>query len=439
MHVQADERSDLARAQSLAWSKHFSEAAQVYTAILNERPGSRDANVGLAHVRLWEGHYRSARSLFLLFPRDPEAMEGAATAAYWSGDFRTAEREYRALLARHPDREAARRNLAELRSASVTTERIDVAVVDDDQPFQAVRSEARVSLFTDPLTRWDAIAGAYHLSSHVSRGGAPFVIAQNETVMPSLRLTATTTLGGIRTPDDRSHIIGSFTARVRLFGHDALAGSFTRREIMTNATRAYPFVDVTSVRWTHDAAWLASAGAEHDRFSDHNSGRAFDAYALFPVRRASWTLWLGASALTRDTAESRFHVTQINAIRDPSGGFFHFTYRGAYDPYWTPLGLREARLIVAVERRIGSATTMRLQADGGAARDRGITFWPEAAPTPIPRVGTATFRRTYEPWHLRLATTTPLPAGLSLNLGLEHSATAYYRANSVHASLARRR
>lgn len=439
-NVLADERTDLARAQALAWSKHFDEAANLYLHMLNEHPRSRDATVGLGYVRLWQGRYAEARRLFLRFPHDAEAAEGAATAAYWSGDFRTAEREYQTLLASHPGRQTARRSLGEIRSASATTERVDVGLVDDDQPFRATRTEARVSAFTDPLTRWDAIAGTYRLSSQVTRGGAPFLIAQNETVFPSLGLTATTSLGGIRTPDHRTHAIGGVSLRYRLAGHDSVIAGITRREIMTNATRLYPFVDVLSARWSHDAPWLASIGAERDRFSDRNSARAFDGYVLYPLRkRGKWTFWGGASALMRDTKDSRFYVTQINSTRDASGAFFHYTYRGAYDPYWTPLDLREARLIAGVERRIGSATTMKVQLDGGAAHDRGIAFWPPAGPGVFPaQTGTSMFPRTYHPWRLRASAVTPLAGGFSLDLGFEHSATAYYRANSVHASLARR-
>jgi tetratricopeptide repeat protein len=439
--VAADEQAELARAQSLAWSKQFGEAARLYASILRRHPGSRDATVGLAQVRLWQGHYRQARKLFLEFPRDAEAAEGAATAAYWSGDYRTAEREYRALLAKHPGRENARRSLSELRAASATTERIDVGVVDDDQPFRATRSEAGVSMFTDPLTRWDATVGTYRLSSDVTRGGAPFLIARNETVFPAAKLTVTSSLGGIRTPNHQSHVLGGLATRYRLFAHDTLTAGFTRREITTTATRLFPFVDVMSLRWQHESPWLASIGAERDRFSDRNSAHAFDGYVLYPIRKmGKWTFWTGASALARDTSQSRFYVTQINARRDPTGRFFLYTYRGAYDPYWTPLGLREARLIVGVERRIGSGTTMKVQVDGGAAHDRAITFWPDAGPDSFPaQIGTSTFPRTYGPWRVRLSTTTPLVSGLSLDLGFEHSTTVYYRANSFHASLARRR
>jgi tetratricopeptide (TPR) repeat protein len=430
------------RARKLAWSKHFDEAARLYQEVLRAQPKSHDATLGLAWVRLWEGRFPEARELFRRLPGDPEAAEGAATAAYWSGDFRTAERELRGIVAAHPERKNARTSLEEIRSAATPSERVDVGVVDDDQPFRAARTQVQMSIFTDPLTRWDAIAGAYGLRSDAGgRRGAPFASIQNETVLPALKLTATTSLGAIRTSDGRNHAIGGIAGRVRMASQDTIAASIRRQEILTNATRLYPFATVISLRWQHASPWLAAAGVEHDRFSDRNSANAADGYLLVPMRKtALWTMWAGASALFRDTQDSRFYVTQINAARDPSGQFFHYTYRGAYDPYWTPNHLLEGRLIVAAERRIGRSTTMKVQADAGKARDRTVTFWPDAGPDPFPRqIGQSLFDRTYQPWRIRLSAAAPLARGVTLDIALEHSVTAFYRANSIHATVARRR
>lgn len=436
----------LAKAQSLASTKQFDEAARIYEEVLRSSPSSRDAQLGLARVRLWQGRYREARRRFeQLLARnggDADAAEGAATAAYWSGDFRTAGREFRALAASHPDRETVRRSLDELRSASATTESFEAAVVDDDQPFRSSRTTARISIFSDPLTRWDAGAGAYTVSSDAGgRHAAPFVLLQNETVLPALRLTLTPSLGVIRTPDGNAHAIGAASARFRPAPHDSLSLSFARREILSNATRLYPFVDVTALRWEHDRPWLASIGIEHDRFSDRNSAKAADAYVLWPVGSfRAWKFWAGASALTRSTDESRFYVNGITATLDPSGSFFHYTYRGAYDPYWTPRNLVEGRLILAMERRFDSGATMRLQGDGGRASDRAVGFWPDSGRTSFPAViGQSQFDRSYWPWRIRLTSSIPVARGITLDVSIEHSITTLYRANTVHATLARRR
>ena len=433
----------LARAQSLAWAKQFDEAAAIYLDLLRDTPGSRDARLGLARVRLWQGRYGEARTMFLQLTKrraDTDAAEGAATAAYWSGDYRTAERELAAIARDHPNRETVRKMLSDLRSAAATTASFEAGVVDDDQPFHATRSLARYSTFTDPLTRWDVTAGAYSSSSDAGgRHSGPFVVFQNETVFPSLRLTVTPSLGAIRLPVG-THSIGGLAAAIRVASRDSVTASFARREMLSNATRLYPFETVFSLRWQRNGRWLASAGIEGDRFSDHNSAKAADAYALFPIARlAGWSLFAGASTLARDTTESRFYVSGITAIRDPSGSFFHYTYRGAYDPYWTPQNLIEARAILAVERQAGKAT-LRLQGDGGTAHDRAVVFWPESGQAPFPSsIGQSTFDRSYSPWRVRLTSSMPIASGMTVDVSWEHSVTSFYRANIFHASLARRR
>ena len=433
----------LSRAQSLAWAKQFDEAAGLYLDVLREIPTSRDARLGLARVRLWQGRYREARRMFLQLTKtrvDTDAEEGAATAAYWSGDYRTAERELAAIARAHPNRETVVKMLTELRSAAGTTTSFETGMVDDDQPFRATRSLARYSTFTDPLTRWDVSAGAYTLSSDAGgRHSGPFVVFQNETVFPALRLTITPSLGAIRLPDG-AHAIGGLAAAIRVASHDSVTMSLARREILSNATRRYPFVNVLSLRWQRNGRWLAAAGLERDRFSDHNSATAADAYALFPIARLSrWSLFAGASTLARDTSQSRFYVSGITAVRDPSGSFFHYTYRGAYDPYWTPQNLIEARAILAIERRAGRAT-LRLQGDAGTAHDRAVVFWPESGRTPFPpSVGQSAFDRSYSPWRIRLTSSMPIAHGMTVDVSYEHSVTSFYRADIVHASLARRR
>lgn len=442
----ADVEQELARAQQLAWSKHFAEAAAIYEAVLRSVPQSHDATLGLARVRLWQGRYGEARQLFRRIlarnSRDGDAAEGAATAAYWSGDYRTAEREFAALAAMQPERESVRKSLDELRAASATTESLETSLVDDDQPFRAARTDMHVSVFSDPLTRWDATLGGYAINSVIGgRHVAPFIVVQNETVLPSLRLTITPSLGAIRTPDSRTRAIGGLGVRYALSHHSSLTLSFARRELMSNATRLYPFEDVSSLRWQHAEPWLASIGVERDRFSDHNTARAADTYVLCPIfKRAKWRFATGVSALVRDTSESRFFVTTITAQRDPSGGFFDYSYRGAYDPYWTPLHLREARLIFAIDRQLAHGATARLQADGGEAHDDAVVFWPGSGASSFPsQVGQSLFKRSYSPWRVRLTSQLPVARGMTLDIGFEHAVTAFYRANTFHAALVRRR
>jgi tetratricopeptide (TPR) repeat protein len=97
---------DLQRAQELAWAKRFAEAEAVY----RRMPASPAQKLGLARVVMWQGRYGEAIALFGQLD-GIEALEGKATAQYWSGDWRSAARNFRRVLALDPDRELARTSL----------------------------------------------------------------------------------------------------------------------------------------------------------------------------------------------------------------------------------------------------------------------------------------------------------------------------------------
>ena len=431
--------TQLLLAETLAWNKQLDESAQVYGEVRRAHPDLRAATLGLARVRLWQGRYREAGELYsTLLKRagsDDEAREGLATAAYWSGDYRTAAREFSSLQS-----DFARRSLAEIRAASRPASEIDAGGLVDGQPFRSIRTAIRGTYFTDPLTKWNAEAGAYRLSSEVGgTKGLPFGTIANETALPSLRLTLAASIGAIRTPD-RTHAIGSAAARYRTSPHSTLSLSFAEREIVTNATDLYPFVSAISLRWLLDGTRLASLGAERLRYSDDNRGVAVDGYVLLPVyTRGKLVVRAGASALYRDTQDPRFYVTGVSSRLDESGKFFRYTYTGAYNPYWTPDNLLEGRAIIGVESPL-SSSIVRLQADAGYAHDYALGFWPDAGPQPFPSaIGTSRFARSFSPWRVRLSVNAPLAGELYFNLGYEHSSTAYYEANTFHATVGRRR
>src|SRR5215213_9198689 len=85
---------DLARAEQLAWNKEFAESEALYRAIVEKEPASRRAQLGLARVVMWSGHYPDAIARFDALLRtnasDVDALEGRGTAEYWSTDFRGA-------------------------------------------------------------------------------------------------------------------------------------------------------------------------------------------------------------------------------------------------------------------------------------------------------------------------------------------------------------
>ncbi|HSP35600.1 MAG TPA: tetratricopeptide repeat protein [Thermoanaerobaculia bacterium] len=439
----ADDGSDLARAQQLAWDKHFAEAETIYRDVLARSPQSHEAAHGLAQVLLWEGSYRDARRRFIVLGD----REGAATAAYWKGDFRTAEREFATI-----DSPFARESLSAIRQTIRASDRFDVDALDDDQPYRAIRPSWTSSMFTDPLTRWDVTAGSNFLSAprFEARRQLPFVTIHNETVLPWQRLTLLATAGVMRFPDGSSHAVGSAGVRFRTSNASSIAALIDRRELLTNATamRTHPIVTRRTIAWTRyaDKSWMAGAEAGSLRYFDRNAGRYLQAYALMPVLRGAPSaadaagrggtplILIGASAAIRDTSQSRFYIESTSGSR-ASTGTFDYAYRGAYTPYWTPKHLREARAIALITRG-----AWKLQLESGISHDQATAFGPASGLTPLPSFLYAfTFARTSHPARAALTYDHDLGLRYRVTCTAERNTTAFYAANSIHASLVRRR
>ena len=419
---------DLQRANELAWSKRFAEAEALY-----RRIPSAEAKLGLARVVLWQGRYAEAIALFEELD-GVDALEGRATAEYWSGDFRAAARSFRRVLALDPDRDFARRSLAEIESAARPSQRVSIDGSTDDQPLDALRGEIAATFFSDPLTRWTVAASRTHLEAERfgREADAESVTIANETKIGKWTFGASA--GVFTFPDGVRRPVGGASARHRRF-----TLSVDRRPELASATslRTHVASTTTALRWDYDRNWIAAVEASHRRYSDGNEGRALVAYAVAPLRRDSWTFWGGASLAIRDTEESRFGVTAISSTLE--GRVFRYRYRGAYDPYWTPDDLIEGRLVVAVERRF-ERVGVKLHADGGSARDRGRAFGPKSGRTPFPsQVFPFAFERTHHPWRAGIAADVRLTRELGIEAGVERSATVDYRVTAFHAALVRRR
>lgn len=428
--AQVDLATELRLADELAWAKKFAEAEARYLAIVGREPRAR---LGLARVVLWQGRYAEASARFDELLRenanDVDALEGRASAAYWSGDLRRAVRDFRRVLALQPDRELARRSLAEIASLTVPSQRIAVAAARDDQPLEAARAEASVTFFSDPLTRWTVVGAANHFDGY--RYGArdmPSLRIENETRFAKVTLGGSIGVFDGRLLGGASVSYRELTLRVE-HGPELAAAT----ALGTDASST-----VTALRWSRERENLiASVEVLHRNYFDDNAGRAFVAYAVVPMRRNAWTLWTGASVTARDTDETRFHAIGVSSALD--AGFFRYSFRGAYDPYWSPDDLREARVVVALERTFARGR-VKIHGDGGFARDRGRAFGPDAGLTPLPAViETYAFDRTYRPYRAGISADVALTAGLRLELGFERGATVDYRSNSFHAALVRRR
>lgn len=420
---------DLARAEQLAWNKQFAEAEAIYRSL----PPSRRAQLGLARVVMWSGRYPEAIDRFNELLRananDVDALEGRGTAAYWSGDFRNAARDFRRVLQLDAKREFARTSLAEIAAVTRPSQRIAFGGIRDDQPLDVSRGEVSATFFSDPLSRWTATIGAAHFDA-ARRGtrDAEYIRLENETRWRGF------IFGAAAGSFDES-FIGNLSVQWK-----QLTVRVDRQEEIASAThlRTRAFSTTSTIRWSRDRNWVAAAEASHREYSDANSGYALVAYAVAPVvKRGAWTIWAGGSASARDTDETRFQPTAVSSTLD--GGFFRYSYRGEYDPYWTPDDLRELRAVLAIERALGKGR-VKLHGDAGTAQDRGRAFGPDIGTTPLPlQTFTFAFDREYTPYRFGLTADFPITPLYRIEAGAERSVTVDYRSTSFHAALVRRR
>lgn len=432
--LRAAPAADLARAQQLAWAKDFAAAEQLYRRILERDPDSREAQLGLARVVLWQARYAEAIERFSrIVPQDADTTEGIAQAAYWSGDLRTADRMFRRVLAIDPARTASRDALRELDSLDPSSQRVTATFDDDDQPLRRTRVEAEAVHFTDPQTRWNVRAGRYAMDAgRIGESDGAFISLGNETTWRDVTLRAG--LGLFTYPDGIRRPIGHLGLR---------RGEFEmmveQREALASATalRTHASALTTTLRWRRERNWIAAAEASHRRWFDDNWTNSVVAYGVAPVlRRGAFTLWGGASAAARDSAESRFDVASVSSTRE--GTQFRYTWRGEYEPYWTPRGLFEARAVSALEFRTANGG-VKLHADGGIAQDKGRGFGPDTGTTPLPASFFAfDFDRDYNPYRFGVTFDRAVAAGYRIEAAAERSVTIDYRSNSFYVSLVRR-
>lgn len=386
----------LTHAQSLLWQKRYAEAMHEYRTIL-----AREAN-------------------------NVEARKGLATAEYWSGDFRSAQRDFRLVLRSRPDDKDAQRSLAEIASASRPVIAAAADATSDDQPMRRKVVSTSYTLFSDPLTKWTATAGTYALAAR-SRGygsaSSPFAQVAGDTKLPSLGISVSASLRALRFPDGATVPLGGIG-----IAHGPLRMSIEKQELLYTATslRAHPSATTASLAWTRGD--LSSAAVHTTRYFDGNHGTAADGFHL---ARITDSFFAGASAAYRDTDETRFRL--IGASASPGAGGYVYSYTAAYDPYWTPRRQAEVRAIITATIGAGRAT-VRLHADGGIGRDRDLVFGPPSGTTPGGPLFAMPIEiaRTFHPWRASTDVTFPLRNGSTITAGVERASTVFYRATTLH-------
>lgn len=364
---------ELRTAQQLAFQKRFAEAERLYRDILAHEPRSRGAALGLGQVLLWEKQYAEAADVYRRLLPDTEARKGLATAEYWAGDFRAALRDFRLV-----DDAEARKAVADIEAASAPWIAVDTSFASDDQPLRRAVASASYTFFSDPLTKWTASAGTYAFDPHAT---SPFASVAGSADFPWQHLRAGGALRVLRFPDGRTRPLGGVSLARGAFSIDV-----DRHEILYTlaSLHEHPSETAATLAWRDASSEIAVRAI---RYFDHNSGRAADAYHLVHV---AGPLSLGASVSYRDTDRSRFNGS-------------------AYDPYWTPLDLTEARAIAAA-----AFGRIHLHLDGGWAHDR--------------------INGDFHPW--RASAELALPFGASV--GIDRQSTVFYRATSFRLTIVRR-
>ena len=438
-------------AETLGWDQRFHESERVYRQILELHPDWQEASIGLARTLLWQGRDAEARSRFQdLARRQPsnlDAAEGAATAAYWAGDWTRAKREFGEVLRSDPHRQSARQSLTEIAAATRAEQSVAVEATDDDQPFRSVHMEAVETFHSNPLTRWSVAAGGYAFQDRRldRRWTDPLIRVSNRVAFPWQRLRVDSSLGVMRYGDGSTRALGGVAIRRSIGANAEIIGSLDRRELVATATAHafHPAITSWALGWHRDSdpqRVLAAVDAGRLRYNDHNRGWFAQSFALFPiVHRNRFSVAAGGSLVARDTSESRFYVESVSSTRSADGSFA-YTYMGSYTPYWTPQKMREVRAIINVSAELYQASTLALHADGGVAGDVAKAFAPAAGPGPFPAaIATYDFDRRFHPWRVSATLSARLADSMRLELGVESSATAFYRARIFRASLVRRR
>ncbi len=420
------------RPESLAWSKRFGEAEIEYRNLLRTRPKDVRLRLGLARVILWSGRYGEAERAFqgLLKdqPENRDAWIGFAQAAYWSGDYRRAARRFREVIRRDPANADAAKSLQELSTVAAARYEVSAAVADDSQPFDALGARTRVSFFTDPLTRWDFMAGL----GAVDGGAAPLRYAGVGILagLPRLKMTAAASVEAFRFPNGENEPVGCFSLSRRTALRANATMGIERIPLLATVTSVGTSATATRmwISWQRDFTerYLGGFTAYRVDYSDDNRGAGADVYFLSPIGSR---VRAGVSAAWRDTELSTFRFTGFESER--LGAAFQYRYTGVYEVYWTPQDHRDVRAVATYEWR-----WLKLQADGGLGYERALSFGPSGGPTPVPAFTfPVVIDRTFQPWRASAEITVPLGSGLELRARVRHDVTSFYQANEFQASL----
>lgn len=436
-------------AETLSWGGRFEEAEALFSELVESGP-SRRVRIGLARTLQWKGEYGAAVEQYRLLlagdPGDIDALEGLATTEYWSGDYRSAERHFEAVIAADPSRDQARDDLAAIRTGARTVVTTRAFSRSDDQPYDAAHAEISGIFFSDPLTKWivtvegSRLEGEGPAAPGLIEGETASIEVASEIGIPSVRLTVEGAARPFRFADGETVWLGRAAVTRRITTASILQAFYRRDELIRTVSSLdeHPWVASTGLRWSLDRkGWLADIQARSLDFSDGNEGTSASGYVLAPIFQEPVRFSAGVSALYADTDENRFRLNSVASVALPGGGFA-YTYEGRYDPYWTPIDLREARVLLSMNGRVGRMTGWRVDGTYGTARDEALAFGPDRGFFPFPSGSfPVSFNRSFEPWSLRAAIEREWST-FSLQFSYDRWLSAEYESEEIGATLVRR-
>ncbi len=356
-----------------------------------------------------------------------EAQSLLGTAAYWTGDWKTAASRFERALQLHPGHTEARRQLAELRAAIAPTTGLSGAFRSDNQPLRRWDGEVYADWHADPMSRVSLRAGTFHGPDRDSG----MTVSHSE-----IALRRTWGRSGLRTEAAAGIVYRrsstDWTGRVTLvrclprsmqavLSAERAVYFSTSASFSTTVTRTQfsLMIDRSESRGT-----IAQAGYWYNRYFDDNMGHVVSAWALVPVLRGTRGLVrIGYGFNYQHTGNSRFTPAAAGSTK------------GAYTPYYTPRRLSAHSLLAFVQTSIGRRMTATVNGAYGFRAADDAPWFREETDGSLSRNFS---RRTFTPWKTEVSLRVLWSPRLLVSLEGGRSETAFYAANHVNVSVSYR-
>jgi hypothetical protein len=425
-------------AQTLYWLKDVTRAREVYERGLQRHPDDSRLRLDYGRMLLETGDRRRARELLAPLRSAPESRAEASgllgTAAYWDGDFTTAERLFREAIAAGSTDPQVRRSLQDIAIVSAPWFQVAPALLHDDQPLDRGGGHVEAGGFLTPLApvsvrmEWQR----YQIEDATQTVWAGE--AELGAYLPAARFDVETAVGLVRRPEPFGSL---WTGRVgggfRLGPGVSVGVGLERSLYLRTEASLDDEVTATTARAQlgvdHPRGWQAEVALARHEYFDDNIVRSAYAWLLVPlVHRGRAGVQAGYAFATSDADALRFVLPERDRralLLSPSASGL-----GRYDPYHTPLD-QQSHAVLAAVRVSSGRSTVRINGAVGVRAEEDFPFFYVAAGTPTLAIG----RRRFTPWSGRLATEFRVSGRVALDLSGEAGRGAFYQWMSARLQL----